>query len=729
MRHQIIIGTLLVIAAAIAGETQLNSRGLELKSTSGFLNNADIAAHIHFSAGNQLLPSRPKLLDSYLAPVMQALAYHIELLQYEPLAGTTIEPPFQGAESLGASSTTPYPISSSITQTPSTTVNVWWQPSTTKKPEILLTTQKPTSMPWWQKPTTTSSATIVIQKPGEISTSSTQKPSSSVWWKPTSVTTTTPSQPWWQVNGTSTATISTTSTPWWQTSTSTKGPPNASIPWWQSSTTHLSTSTSKTSATWWPTTPKPVRTTTPTTRKPWWQVTTTGKPPTSAIWWGLTNGKPSSSWVQVQSTSTKPPSSTLWWQTSSKPSFTKPTSSAPWQSTAEPIHFSSTQKPWWLQFSTTTATKKPWWGSRPGEIFPSTTSTKKPLTGWWSSTKTTQNWWNSSRPSTQWWQQSTTKRPSVQVSWQSTQKPWWQASSSVDKPWWYTTTTRKPITSIWWNSPSFVASNNKPVSKPTLYTTNGVGLVETTPFHFPGNFAPAQSHNALLNEYLTQSVDDTDNDAEGNEVYTITAAPPLTTRKESSTTRKDSNWPFDTPSLAADTNFLDWLLQGKSKVIPNDIEYDFSMLDPYPGNLIHDILKEKSELPALRDIDNVNEFLKVYDDSYGRYHPISGKKRIPPTKPYVEFLMLYDLLKREAKSLNLTIYEGYSEKMIEELSATSKRSAEIQLHILMTRMLEQKEVKRNDVTSRIKSIIKDLENPGSTTARALHVIPPIQFVP
>lgn len=44
--------------------------------------------------------------------------------------------------------------------------------------------------------------------------------------------------------------------------------------------------------------------------------------------------------------------------------------------------------------------------------------------------------------------------------------------------------------------------------------------------------------------------------------------------------------------------------------------------------------------------------------------------------------------------------------MIEELSATSKRSAEIQLHILMTRMLEQEEVKRNDVTSRIKSIIK-----------------------
>lgn len=66
--------------------------------------------------------------------------------------------------------------------------------------------------------------------------------------------------------------------------------------------------------------------------------------------------------------------------------------------------------------------------------------------------------------------------------------------------------------------------------------------------------------------------------------------------------------------------------------------------------MLQDIAHERYEQPALLDTDNVNEFLKVYDDFYGRQNqPVTGRKKIPPTKPYVQMLMLYDLLKREAK--------------------------------------------------------------------------------
>lgn len=86
-------------------------------------------------------------------------------------------------------------------------------------------------------------------------------------------------------------------------------------------------------------------------------------------------------------------------------------------------------------------------------------------------------------------------------------------------------------------------------------------------------------------------------------------------------------------------------------------EYDLQFLHQLPSSLYQDILYERYEQPALLDKDNVDEFLKVYDDFYGRNQPVTGRKKIPPTKPYVQMLMLYDLLKREAKRLMLNKFE------------------------------------------------------------------------
>lgn len=90
-------------------------------------------------------------------------------------------------------------------------------------------------------------------------------------------------------------------------------------------------------------------------------------------------------------------------------------------------------------------------------------------------------------------------------------------------------------------------------------------------------------------------------------------------------------------------------------------EYDLQFLHQLPSGLLQDILYERYEQPALLDKDNVDEFLKVYDDFYGRNQPVTGRKKIPPTKPYVQMLMLYDLLKREAKRLMLNKFEVWVE--------------------------------------------------------------------
>jgi hypothetical protein len=81
-------------------------------------------------------------------------------------------------------------------------------------------------------------------------------------------------------------------------------------------------------------------------------------------------------------------------------------------------------------------------------------------------------------------------------------------------------------------------------------------------------------------------------------------------------------------------------------------------LDPLPKDLLIDINDENLEPPARLDDDNIMEFRNKYDDSvkYGVRQSFSGKKRVPPTEPYVKMLLLYDLLKREAKVLMLNKY-------------------------------------------------------------------------
>ncbi len=81
-------------------------------------------------------------------------------------------------------------------------------------------------------------------------------------------------------------------------------------------------------------------------------------------------------------------------------------------------------------------------------------------------------------------------------------------------------------------------------------------------------------------------------------------------------------------------------------------------MDNSPKKLLLDIINEPYHLPAIADMDNVNEFRKKFDDSYYRSDKksepnmqmlkmnmriqmqrqramLTGKKKAPPTRPYV----------------------------------------------------------------------------------------------
>lgn len=130
----------------------------------------------------------PKLSDSYLPAVMQALAYYVELIQYEPLHTTTIEPPYtlQSGPLHDVSQSTPPSAKPmlSVTTTPRPTTTQ--RPPTTTPPSfgnIELTT--PHHKPGYfapERPPHTSSAAAASDRPSttkqppRVTTPTTKKP-------------------------------------------------------------------------------------------------------------------------------------------------------------------------------------------------------------------------------------------------------------------------------------------------------------------------------------------------------------------------------------------------------------------------------------------------------------------------------------------------------------------------------------------------------------------------
>uniref|UniRef100_A0A1B0EWH9 Uncharacterized protein n=3 Tax=Lutzomyia longipalpis TaxID=7200 RepID=A0A1B0EWH9_LUTLO len=247
-----------------------------------------------------------------------------------------------------------------------------------------------------------------------------------------------------------------------------------------------------------------------------------------------------------------------------------------------------------------------------------------------------------------------------------------------------------------------------------VQSTTQAALQESTPPHRPGYFSPERPPRPVL----------------GNKRPLSQPQKPEQTsfyRPSQTPIRPSTGNFFSTPD--ANKQFYNWFFQDKSKKLETNFDYDLQLLDPLPKALLHDIEQESPHLPALLDEDNVEEFLKMYDDHFARNVATTGRKKVPPTKPYVEMVVLYDILKREAKALMLNKFTGYSEEVLRELQMTSQWTGDKQLHFILSKTLERKDVTRADIVARLTSMIKDLGNPNNITTKTVSQIPPLQFSP
>uniref|UniRef100_A0A182Q2W7 Uncharacterized protein n=1 Tax=Anopheles farauti TaxID=69004 RepID=A0A182Q2W7_9DIPT len=283
--------------------------------------------------------------------------------------------------------------------------------------------------------------------------------------------------------------------------------------------------------------------------------------------------------------------------------------------------------------------------------------------------------------------------------------------SSTARP---TTTTTAATTT----STIATTSTTKPSGDTTLTTAKPADstLVPTSP-HKPGYYGPDKPPPTVVSTTMKAT----------------TSSTPVTTTTE---VPKVNENPTTQSLLWSDKPFTEWFLESKRKALPQNALPNTELLDPLPLKVLQAFNREPYEPLALRPEDNANEFRRLYDDKYRG--PISlivlekgtkkgGKKRVPPTKPYLHMLVLYDLLKREAKKNMYNIYEGYSEAILEELTLMDFPTAKDQLHYALTQLLERKDIEKSDVVSRSKQMITDLNTRNSALTMALEVVPPLRF--
>ncbi|XP_053659312.1 uncharacterized protein LOC128708363 [Anopheles marshallii] len=276
-----------------------------------------------------------------------------------------------------------------------------------------------------------------------------------------------------------------------------------------------------------------------------------------------------------------------------------------------------------------------------------------------------------------------------------------------------TTTTRRPATTT---APTSPTSTMKSPEESPLSTARPADttLFPTSP-HKPGYYGPEKPPPTVVSTVEKTSTTST------------------TTTTE---TPKVNESPTAASLLWSDKPFAEWFLQNKRKQMQQSSLLDVQFLDPLPLKVLQEFNREPYEPLALRPEDNANEFRRLYDDTYRgpiAVHVLEkgtkkgGKKRIPPTKPYLHMLVLYDLLKREAKKNMYSIYEGYSEAILNELEQMSFPTAKDQLHYALTQLLERKDIEKSDVVSRSKQMITDLNTRNSAITMVLEVVPPLQF--
>ncbi|KAK9300025.1 hypothetical protein QLX08_007143 [Tetragonisca angustula] len=105
------------------------------------------------------------------------------------------------------------------------------------------------------------------------------------------------------------------------------------------------------------------------------------------------------------------------------------------------------------------------------------------------------------------------------------------------------------------------------------------------------------------------------------------------------------------------------------------------------------------------------------------------RSKVRPSATLQQLANLYDSLSKDARKQGFGKYTGYSDEVLNTLETSAEGGIGPQLKKILSRMLEQNELTRDDARMRTSQAIRDLDNPSSVLNKDLRPLLPLRYSP
>ncbi|KAK1130650.1 hypothetical protein K0M31_018767 [Melipona bicolor] len=197
--------------------------------------------------------------------------------------------------------------------------------------------------------------------------------------------------------------------------------------------------------------------------------------------------------------------------------------------------------------------------------------------------------------------------------------------------------------------------------------------------------------------------------------------------------------PADSVNLGSIVAYSD---KKKEPTIDSVVQDVYEILKPTPSKFVDVEPLEESKsavavseerLESLEEEEDENRFTRLGEKVTQVPRPSLNsylrRSKVRPSATLQQLANLYDSLSKDARKQGFGKYTGYSDEVLNTLETSAEGGIGPQLKKILSKMLEQNELTRDDARMRTSQTIRDLDNPSSVLSKDLRPLLPLRYSP
>ncbi|KOX69639.1 hypothetical protein WN51_05194 [Melipona quadrifasciata] len=194
--------------------------------------------------------------------------------------------------------------------------------------------------------------------------------------------------------------------------------------------------------------------------------------------------------------------------------------------------------------------------------------------------------------------------------------------------------------------------------------------------------------------------------------------------------------PADSVNLGSIAAYSD---KKKEPTIDSVVQDVYEILKPTPSKFVDVEPLEESKsavavseerLESLEEEEDENRFTRLGEKVTQVPRPSLNsylrRSKVRPSATLQQLANLYDSLSKDARKQGFGKYTGYSDEVLNTLETSAEGGIGPQLKKILSKMLEQNELTRDDARMRTSQTIRDLDNPSSVLSKDLRPLLPLR---